>query len=61
MIWGTDTIDEIVGSAPGLTGAMKAEYESVAYMAGETVSCSSTSVPQPRFNWKDAAFQLNFK
>ena len=61
MIWGPDTIDGMVGLAPGFTGEMKAVAESVAYTAGETVSCSSPSVPQPRFDWTDAAFKLNFK
>ena len=28
---------------------------------GGAVSCSSPSVPQPRFDWTDAAFEFNFK
>ena len=61
MIWGPDAIDGMVGLAPGLNIAMEAVAESVAYMAGEAVSCSSPSVPQPRFDWTDAAFEFNFK
>ena len=61
MIWGTDAIDGMVGSAPGLTGAMKAVAESVAYTTGETMGCSSPSVPHPRFDWTDAVFEFNFK
>ena len=45
-----NVIDRMVGLAPGLTGVMKAVAESVAYTAGETLSCSSTSVPHPRFD-----------
>ena len=45
----------------GLTGVMRAVDKSVAYTAGETVSCISPSVPQPRLDWMDAAFEFNFK
>ena len=61
MVWGPDAIYGIVGSAPELTGAMKAVADSVAYTPGGEVSYSSTSVPQTRFNWTDAAFEFNFK
>ena len=61
VIWGPDTIDGMVGSAPGLTGAMKAVTKSVVYTAGETVNCRTLSVPHPRFDWADAAFEFNFK
>ena len=54
-------IDGMVGSATGLTGAMKAVADSVAYTAEETMSCSSPSVPQIRFDWTDASFEFNFK
>ena len=50
MIWGADFIDGMVGLAPWLTGAMKAVAEIVAYTEGKTVSCSSPSVLQPRFD-----------
>ena len=61
MIWGPDTVDGVVGSAPGLTGAMKSVAGIVAYTAEETVSCSSPSVPQPRLDWTDVAFEFNIK
>ena len=61
VILGPDAIDGMVGLAPGLTGTMKAVTESVAYTAGEAVSCRSPSVPHPRFDWTDAAFYFNFK
>ena len=61
VIWGTNVINGMVGSAPGLMGAMKVVAESVAYTAGETVRCSSPSVPYLRFDWADAAFELSFK
>ena len=61
MIWGLDTIDGMVSSALGLTGAIEALAKSVVYTVGETVSCSSTSVLQPRLYWTDAAFKFNFK
>ena len=51
VIWGPDAINEMVGSAPGLTGAMKAVAESVVYTTGETVSWSMPSLPHTRFNW----------
>ena len=49
------------GIGAGLTVAMKAVAESVAYMTGKTVSCRSPSVPHPRFDCTDAAFEFNFK
>ena len=40
---------------------MKDVAESLAYTAGERGSCISLSVPQPRLDWADAAFEFNFK
>ena len=37
IIWGPDAFDGMVGSAPGMTGVMKAVAESVVYTEGETV------------------------
>ena len=61
MIWGPNAIDGMVGSVPGLAGAMKAVAKSVAYTEGDTVSFRSPSVPYPRFDWTDAEFEFNFK
>ena len=61
VIWGANTINGMVGLAPGLTGATKSVAKSVAYTAGETVSCKSPSVLHPSFDWTDAAFEFNFK
>ena len=61
MIFGPEEVDVMVGSATGLTGEMKAVAESVSYTAGETLSCSSLSVPQPGLDWIDTAFEFNFK
>ena len=51
----------MVGLVLGLTGVMRAVDKSVAYTAGETVSCISPNVLQPRLYCTDAAFEFNFK
>ena len=54
-------INGMVGLETGLKGAMKAVDESVVYTAGKTVSCRSPSVPHPKYDLTDAAFELYFK
>ena len=46
---------------PGLTGTKKAVKDKVLYTAGDKVSWRRPRVPQPRFDWTEAAFGLSFK
>ena len=51
----------MIGSEPWLTGTTKAVMDKVLYTAGDTVSWRRPRVPQPRFDWTEAAFELSFK
>ena len=49
------------GEELGLTVTKKALTDKVLYTAGNTVSWRRPRVPQPRFDWTEAAFELSFK
>ena len=51
----------ISGEDPGLTGIKKAVADKVLYTAGDAVSWRRPRVPQPKFDWTEAAFELSFK
>ena len=51
----------MMGTEPGLTGTMKATDNKVLQTAGDTVIWRRSRVPQPRLDWTEAAFELNFK
>ena len=46
---------------PGLMGTKKVVTDKVLYTAGDTVSWRRPRMPQPRLDWTEAAFELNFK
>ena len=49
------------GEETGLTRKKKVVTDKVLYTAGDTVSWRRLRVPQPRFDWTEAAFELSFK
>ena len=51
----------MLGSGPGLTGGTNAVVDKVAYTAGKTVKNKKPSVPHPRLECTDAAFELSLR
>ena len=48
------------GEEPGLTGTKKSVTDKVLYTASDTVSWRRPRVPQTRFDWTEAAFELSY-
>ena len=46
---------------PGLTGTTKAVTDKLFYTESDTVSWRMPRVPQLKFDWTEAAFELSFK
>ena len=51
----------VVGVELGFTGTKKVVTDKVLYPAGEIGRWTRPRLPQPRFYWTDAAFELSFK
>ena len=52
---------EMIGSGPGLTDGTNVVVDKVAYTAGKTVKNKRPSVPHPRLDCTNAAFEFRLR